>query len=121
MSTTMNRAYILGSVVSCEGRAGPSGARLAVLVVSTPNARKVGNEWIDTPDYHRVVAPEPHAGYLLTWGEIKGASLAVECVIRSSKWAGADGVTRYETSLVVDRVLWLSRREHAHVSAPVIE
>lgn len=107
----LNKAYLVGSVVACEDRTGPTGPRLAILTIATGN--------VDAT--HRIVCDDRTAGYLLTWDNIRGASVACECAIRSSRWTGADGVEHFDTSLTMDRLLWLSRRKHANVNTPVIE
>ena len=79
------------------------------LNVATPSARKVNDTWVDTPDWHRLTFFGKTAEYVARTAH-KGDLIAVECVIRPSKWTDREQVTRYDVSLVVDRLLALHSR-----------
>ena len=104
----LNKAYLIGHVgQDVELRTTASGKRVARVSLATPNTRKIGEEWVDVPDWHRLVAFDKEAEFLADYAR-KGGTLAVECAIRPNKWTDRDNVTRYEVQLVVDRVLWLN-------------
>lgn len=103
----LNKAYLIGHVgQDPELRPTANGKQRVKLSLATPNARKVGEEWIDVPDWHRLTAFDTVAEHLARYAK-KGDVLAVECSIRPNKWVDADNVTHYEVNLIVDRVLWL--------------
>ncbi len=103
----LNKAYIMGTVGhEPEIRSTPVGLAILKLSVATPNSRKVGDEWVDTPDWHRLTFHGRDAEYVSTTAH-KGSSIAVECTIRPNKWTDRNNVMHYEVALVVERVLWL--------------
>lgn len=109
----LNKAYLIGHIgQDPELRTTASGKQLVKLSLATPNARRVGDEWVDTPDWHRVTLFDKQAEYVATHAR-KGDVLAVECAIRPNKWTDSNNVVRYEVSLIVDRVLWLNGRHKA--------
>jgi single-stranded DNA-binding protein len=49
----------------------------------------------------------------------KGDAMAVECVVRPSRWTDKEGQTRYDVNLYIERVLWISRKRAAAVAPDV--
>ncbi|MDP2309719.1 MAG: single-stranded DNA-binding protein [Pseudomonadota bacterium] len=104
----LNKAYLIGNIgQDPELRTTANGKVLVKLSLATPNSRKVGDEWVETPDWHRLTGWEKTADFLATYAR-KGDVLAVECAIRPRKWTDKDNVVHYEIDLVIDRVLWLN-------------
>jgi single-strand DNA-binding protein len=106
----LNKAYLIGHIGSDpELRTTASGKQVVKLSLATPNRRKVGEEWVETPDWHQLTAFDRTAEWLAQNGK-KGMVLAVECSIRPGKWTDRENVVHHEVSLIVDRVLWLNAR-----------
>lgn len=106
----LNKAYLIGHIgQDPELRTTAGGKQMCSVSLATPNSRKVGDEWIDTPDWHRITAWEKDAAFLAERAR-KGDVLAVECVIRPAKWTDKDNVVHREINLVVERVLWLDNK-----------
>ncbi|MDP2316450.1 MAG: single-stranded DNA-binding protein [Pseudomonadota bacterium] len=104
----LNKAYLIGNIgQDPEMRTTATGKQLVKLSLATPFARKVGDEWVETPDWHRLTCWDKTAEFIATNAR-KGDVLAVECAIRPRKWTDKDNVVHYEIDLVVDRVLWLN-------------
>lgn len=104
----LNKAYLIGNIgQDPELRSTAQGKSIVKLSLATPNVRKVNDEWIDTPDWHRLTLFDKNAEFIATYAK-KGHVVAVECAIRPSKWTDKDNVVRYAVDLIVDRVLWLS-------------
>ena len=104
----LNKAYLIGHIgQDPELRATATGKSLVKLSLATPNSRKVGDEWIDTPDWHRLTLFDTNAEFIAKHAR-KGDVLAVECTIRPNRWTDASNTVRYEVNLIVDRVLWLN-------------
>ena len=100
----LNRAYLIGNLgQEPELRTSASGIPLLKLSLATPNARKVNEEWVDTPDWHRLTVFGNDAEYLARYAH-KGDTLAVECAIRPNRWTDKDNVVHYEVNLIVERV-----------------
>lgn len=106
----LNKAYLIGNLgQDPELRVTASGKSLLKLSLATPNARKVGEEWVETPDWHRLSFWGKDAEYVARYAK-KGDLLAVECAIRQNKWTDKDNVVHYGVDLVVDRVLMIQGR-----------
>lgn len=104
----LNKAYLIGNIgQDPEMRTTAAGKQLVKLSLATPYNRKVGDEWVETPDWHRLTCWDKTAEFIATNAR-KGDVLAVECAIRPRKWTDKDNVVHYEIDLVVDRVLWLN-------------
>lgn len=106
----LNRAYLIGYIGhDPELRSTASGKNVVKLSLATPASRKVGDEWVETQDWHRLTLFDGAATYIAQHGR-KGSMLAVECSIRPSKWTDREGRVHYEVNLIVDRVLWLNTK-----------
>ena len=101
----MNRAFLLGHLgQDPELRTTQSGMTMLKVSLATPHAKKVNDEWVETPDWHRITVFGKDAEYI---GRVahKGTLLGVECAIRPSKWTDKNGNTQYGVELVVDKVI----------------
>lgn len=106
----LNKVYLIGYVGrDPEVRSTPGGKTMVKLSVATPCKKKVGDEWVDTPDWHRLTAWEKTAEYIAKYIN-KGDAIAVECAIKPSKWTDRDGKIHYETNIVVERVLYTAKK-----------
>lgn len=109
----LNKAFLIGNIGhEPELRTAASGTAILKLNVATPSVRKVNDAYIDTPDWHRLTLFGKNAEYVARTAH-KGDLIAVECTIRPSKWTDREQVTRYDVSLIVDRVLALHSRSRA--------
>ncbi len=96
-----------------ETRALPSGQKVVTLSVATDRVwkDKTGNKQQAT-EYHNVVVfgrqADTSAQFLR-----KGQSVLVEGRIQTRSWAGQDGVKKYKTEIVADRVQFGPKRDGA--------
>lgn len=106
----LNKAFFIGRLgQDPELRSTTTGVPLVKFSLATPHARKVGDEWKEETDWHRVTCFGSNAEYLAKYAH-KGDAAAVECAVRQNKWTDKEGKVHYETNFVVDRVLWLFSR-----------
>ena len=106
----LNKCYFIGHLGrDPEMRATPGGHTVARLNLATPHVRKDGENWIDTPDWHRVTAFGKTAESIQRNAH-KGDVIAVECVVRPNRWTDKDNQTHYEVNFYVERVLWVSQK-----------
>ena len=101
----LNKALIYGNLTrDPELRALPSGIQVATLAVATNRVwkNKEGQKQ-EAVDYHSVVVfgrqAETSAQYLR-----KGNGVFVEGRMQTRSWEGTDGVKKYRTEIVADRV-----------------
>lgn len=121
----LNKVYLIGNLGhEPELRASGTGVPILKVSLATPGRRKVGDTWVDEPDWHRLTLFQRDAEYVARYAH-KGDPLAVECALRPRKWSDKDGRTHYETDLVVERVCWLGSRRaalpEARPPAPTVE
>lgn len=111
----MNRVILIGHVgQDPEVRSTASGKRVLRVSIATNNARKVDGNWVETTDWHRVVAFDRTADFLGRFAR-KGDLLAVDCVLRPRKWEDASGKTQHDVNIVVDRIAALHSRTRRDV------
>ena len=107
----LNKVIIIGNLTrDPETRAMPSGQKVVTLGVATDRVwkDKIGNKQQAT-EYHNVVVFGRQAE---TCGQYlkKGQSVLVEGRIQTRSWAGQDGVKKYKTEIVADRVQFGPKR-----------
>ena len=107
-----NRAIIIGNLTrDPEFRSLPSGVQIATIGVATNRVwkDKKGAKQEST-HYHNVVVfgrqAETTAQYLR-----KGSSVLVEGRMQTRSWDAADGVKKYRTEVVADRIQFGPRRD----------
>lgn len=109
----LNKAFFIGRLgQEPELRSTPAGVTLVRFSLATPHSRKVGDEWKEETDWHRITSFGSNAEYLAKYAH-KGDAAAIECAVRQNKWTDKEGKVHYETNFVVDRVLWLFSRPRA--------
>lgn len=101
----LNKAIIIGNLTrDPESRAMPTGQKVVTLSVATDRVwkDKTGNKQQAT-EYHNVVVFGRQAE---TCGQYlkKGQTVLVEGRIQTRSWAGQDGVKKYRTEIIADRV-----------------
>ena len=106
----LNRAFLIGHLGhEPELRTTAGGSALLKISMATPNARKIGEEWVDSPDWHRLTVFGQDAEFLARHAH-KGDLIGVECALRPSKWVDREGQVHHVLDLVVDRILLLETR-----------
>lgn len=107
----LNKALIIGNLTrDPESRALPSGVTVTSFSVATNRVWKdKGGAKQESTDFHNIVVfgrqAETVAQYLK-----KGSSVLIEGRIQTRSWEGADGVKKYRTEIVADRVQFGPRR-----------
>jgi single-strand DNA-binding protein len=110
----LNKAIIIGNLTrDPELKSLPSGHPVATFSVATNRVwkDKDGNKQ-ENVDYHNIVVfgrqAETTSQYLK-----KGSSALIEGRIQTRSWEGQDGVKKYMTEIVADRVQFGPRRDGA--------
>lgn len=107
---SLNRAMLIGNLTADpELRHTQSGTAVCDLRIATNERRKVGDEWKDHAEYHRVVVwakrAENCAKYLS-----KGSKVYIEGRLSTRARDDKDGNKRYTTEIVADDVQFLDGR-----------
>lgn len=116
----LNKAYFIGRVGrDPELKTSGKGTSFTHVTIAVPNRKQQDDgSWLDSPDWHRLVAFGKTAEWIVRDAR-KGDAIAVECVIRHKKWNDKDGQTHYETSILVEQLLWHMRKAGTTASVPV--
>ncbi len=115
----LNKAIIIGNLTrDPEARALPSGIQITSFSVATNRVWKDKNGVKqESADYHNVVVfgrqAETAAQYLK-----KGSSVLVEGRMQTRSWEGGDGVKKYRTEIVADRVQFGPRKDGQGSGSP---
>lgn len=115
----LNKALLIGNLTrDPELKSLPSGTQVATFSVATNRVYKDkdGNKQ-EQADYHNIVVfgrqAETTAQYLR-----KGNMALVEGRIQTRSWEGDDGVKRYRTEIVADRIQFGPKGSGGGASAP---
>jgi single-strand DNA-binding protein len=105
----LNKAFVIGNLTKDpELKALPSGAKVATFSVATNRVWMKDGVKQETAEFHNIVVfgrqAETTAQYLR-----KGSSVLVEGRMQTRSWDGQDGVKRYRTEIVADRVQFGTR------------
>ena len=101
----INKVYLLGHMGSDpEVRTSGGGKAVVKVSLATSHPKKVNDEWVETPDWHRITLFGKDAEYVSRVAR-KGTLLGVECAIRPNKWTDKAGNTQHGVELVVDKVI----------------
>lgn len=103
MSEGLNRAQLLGTLgADPELRYTQGGMSILKLRLATNERVKKGDEWHEHAEWHDVTVIGKRAEGLSKC-LVKGSSVMVEGPLRTSSWE-KDGVKRYRTEVIADRV-----------------
>ncbi len=116
MGKSVNSVTLLGHVGRApEIRSTAKGALVANLSVATNERRKVGAEYKDHTEWHRLAAFGKLAEIIRDYVK-KGSQVYVEGSLRTDSWDD-NGTSRYSTSVVVKNLILVDGRP-AGQSAP---
>ncbi|MDP8228530.1 MAG: single-stranded DNA-binding protein [Candidatus Electryoneaceae bacterium] len=109
MARGVNKVVLIGNLgKDPELRYTPNGLAVARLTLATTDRRKVGDEWTDQTEWHRVVlfgkTAEAAGNYLS-----KGKQVYIEGRISYGSYE-KDGVTRYTTDIIGNTMIMLGGR-----------
>ncbi|HDQ16650.1 MAG TPA: single-stranded DNA-binding protein [Candidatus Vogelbacteria bacterium] len=101
----LNKAIIIGNLTrDPEKKSLPSGISVVSFGVATNRVWKDKNgSRQESTDYHNIVVFGPQGDNCALYLK-KGSSVLVEGRIQTRSWDGPDGVKRYRTEIVADRV-----------------
>ena len=112
-SRGVNKVILIGNLgADPEVRATQSGTSVANLRIATTESVKVGDNWEDRTEWHRVVffgRTADTAGQYLR----KGSSIYVEGRLQTRKWQDQQGNDRWSTEVVGRRMVMLGGRGDA--------
>lgn len=112
---TFNRATLIGHVGNdVELRRTATGKSVVNLSLATTQRHKDGDT---STTWHRVVLWDKKAELAERFVR-KGSCLYVEGPLTERQWTDAQGQTRYKTELVARELIFLSKAQTGHESAP---
>lgn len=103
----VNKAILVGHLgQDPELKQGQSGKSFANATLATSERRKVDGEWQDTTEWHRLVFFGKTAEVLAQYCN-KGKQLYVEGTLQTRSWDDDDGLRRYSTEILVNKMVML--------------
>ena len=115
MSRGLNKVFLIGNLGrDPESRQTNSGTAVVTLSVATPTAKKENGEWIDVPEWHRVVLFERQAEVAAQYLK-KGSQVHIEGSLRTSKWQDNQGNDRWSTEVRCWNLILLGSKESGEV------
>ena len=101
------KIIVLGNLgADPETRTTAGGSVVCNLRVAVSEKVKKGDTWVDETEWFRVVCFGKTAEQVARFCT-KGKTVWVEGKIRTNKWEDKEGVTRYTTELIADKVTFL--------------
>ena len=104
---SVNKVILVGRLgADPDVRSTKDGGSVAAFNLATTESVKKDNEWVDQPEWHRVVAFGKTAENCGTYLS-KGSQIYVEGSLRTRQWEDKDGVKRYTTEIVAREIQFL--------------
>lgn len=116
----LNEATLIGNLgKDPEVRILNGGKKVATFSVATPDNYKKGDEWVNQTDWHNIVAWGNNAE-LAEKHLKKGNAVIVMGRIKTRKYTGKDGIEKYVTEIVADRLMALHKNSEPQQPGEVI-
>lgn len=107
----VNKVILIGNLgQDPELRSTPSGQTVCKLSIATTERRKVGDEWKDHTEWHKVVVWGTTADNVGKFCR-KGKQIYVEGRLQTRKWTDREGHDRYTTEVIADVVRFLGSKD----------
>lgn len=105
----LNKVFLIGNLTRDAETVGGAGSAVTRMRVATHvNWRDAGGEWQRKSEFHALVAFGDLADRCAL-SCVKGRKVFVEGRLRTQDYLGADGLRRWSTEIVADRVTLLDR------------
>lgn len=103
----INKAIIVGNLgADPELRTTAGGTPVCNFSVATTERRKVGDEWKDHTEWHKIIVWDKQAENCKKF-LAKGRQVYIEGRLQTRKWQDKEGVDRWTTEIVADTVKFL--------------
>jgi single-strand DNA-binding protein len=114
----VNKVFLLGSVgKDPEIRATAGGTPVANFSLATSDRTKKGDEWVDSTEWHNLVAFARTAEVIRDYVK-KGSQLFIEGKIQTRSWDDkTSGEKKYRTEILVNELTLLGKPEGGQSSA----
>lgn len=104
----MNKVFIMGRLGADPVlKVTASGLSIANLSVATTEREKIGSEWRERTEWHKVVVFAKKADACNEF-LVKGSQVLVEGSIKTRSWEDNKGVKRYSTDIICNEITFLS-------------
>jgi single-strand DNA-binding protein len=104
---SLNKVMLIGNLgKDPEIRTTPGGHSVCTISMATNREYTKGDEKVKETEWHRVVIWGKQAEAVAKYME-KGRSMFVEGRLQTRSWEDKDGITRYVTEIVAERVQFL--------------
>ena len=107
--TSLNSVQLIGTLgAEPEVRTSSAGKALTKVSIATNRRVKVGDEWTEVTDWHKVTLFGNEAEYVGKYGK-KGATIAIGGRLQANKWTDNQGQQRFDMDIVGEAVHYLGK------------
>ena len=108
---SLNRATLIGNLgKDPEIKTTPSGLQIANFSLATTDSVKKGDEWENKTEWHNITCFGKTAEFAGKYLQ-KGTTAYIEGRIKTDSWDDENGVKKYKTGIIADKVMSLTKKE----------
>jgi len=108
---SLNRATLIGNLgKDPEVKTAPSGLQIANFSLATTDSVKKGDEWENKTEWHNITCFGKTAEFAGKYLQ-KGNTIYLEGRIKTDSWDDDNGVKKYKTVIIADKVMSLNKKE----------
>jgi len=108
---SLNRATLIGNLgKDPEVKTAPSGLQIANFSLATTDSVKKGDEWENKTEWHNITCFGKTAEFAGKYLQ-KGNTAYIEGRIKTESWEDENGVKKYKTGIIADKVMSLTKKE----------
>lgn len=108
---SLNRVTIIGNLgKDVETKMAPSGLQISKFTVATTDSIKKGDTWENITEWHNITCFGKTAEFADKYLK-KGNTVYLEGRIKTESWDDDNGVKKYKTGIIADKVMSLTKKE----------
>lgn len=108
---SLNRVTIIGNLgKDIETKFTPSGLQISKFTVATTDSIKKGDTWENVTEWHNITCFGKTAEFADKYLK-KGNTVYLEGRIKTESWDDDNGVKKYKTGIIADKVMSLTKKE----------
>lgn len=108
---SLNRVTIIGNLgKDIETKFTPSGLQISKFTVATTDSVKKGDTWENVTEWHNITCFGKTAEFTDKYLK-KGNTVYLEGRIKTESWDDDNGVKKYKTGIIADKVMSLTKKE----------
>jgi len=108
---SLNKVILIGNLgKDTESKFTPSGLQIASFSLATTDSVKKGDTWENKTEWHNITCFGKTAEFAGKYLQ-KGNTVYLEGRIKTESWDDENGVKKYKTGIIADKVMSLTKKE----------